>query len=139
MSPRLFDPSRDLMVIVATVRKYHPMSKHKPILITGAGGEIGSVGATMVGMLLNKGQAVRAFVRRDDKRANLLRRNGAEVFVGDLLNAADVAAALKGCRRIYFSMSLSPYYADANILMAAAARSQGDTEIFLNISEFEQS
>jgi NAD(P)H dehydrogenase (quinone) len=90
-------------------------------------------------MLLSKDYPVRAFVRREDERANSLRRKGAEVFVGDLLNAADVATALKGCQRIYFSMSLSPYYVDANILMAAAARAQGDTEIFLNISEFEQS
>ncbi|WP_234443211.1 hypothetical protein [Streptomyces cellulosae] len=39
---------------------------------------------------------MRAFVRRDDKRAQSLREAGAEVFVGDLLKLADVAAALKG-------------------------------------------
>jgi NAD(P)H dehydrogenase (quinone) len=36
-------------------------------------------------------------------------------------------------------MSLNPYYTDASILMAAAARAQGDIEVFVNISEFEQS
>ncbi|WP_251066353.1 hydroxylase [Streptomyces sp. ISL-36] len=36
-------------------------------------------------------------------------------------------------------MSLSPYYADAVSLMAAAARAQGDIEVFVNMSEFEQS
>jgi hypothetical protein len=41
--------------------------------------------------------------------------------------------------RIYFSMSLSPYYTDAVSLMAAAARAQGDIEVFVNISEYEQS
>jgi hypothetical protein len=40
---------------------------------------------------------------------------------------------------IYFSMSLSPYYTDALSLMAAAARAQGDIEVFVNISEYEQS
>ena len=93
----------------------------------------------MVAMLLEQGHAVRAFVRQDDERAGALRRAGAEVFVGNLLNIADVTAALKGCRRIYFSMSLSPYYTDAVSLMAAAARAQGDIEVFVNISEYEQS
>jgi uncharacterized protein YbjT (DUF2867 family) len=93
----------------------------------------------MVGMLLEQGHPVRAFVRRDDDRAHSLRQAGAEVFVGDLLNIADVTAALKGCRRIYFSMSLSPYYTDAVGLMAAAARAQGGIEVFVNISEYEQS
>jgi NAD(P)H dehydrogenase (quinone) len=36
-------------------------------------------------------------------------------------------------------MSLSPYYSDAVALMAAAARAQGDIEVFVNISEYEQS
>ena len=115
------------------------MSERNPILITGAAGEIGGVSRVIVEMLLEQGHPVRAFVRRDDDRAHSLRQAGAEVFVGDLLNIADVTAALKGCRRIYFSMGLSPYYTDAVGLMAAAARAQGDIEVFVNISEYEQS
>ncbi|MDP4505057.1 NmrA family NAD(P)-binding protein [Nonomuraea turcica] len=115
------------------------MPERNPILITGAAGEIGGVSRTMVEMLLDQGHPVRAFVRRDDERAHALRQAGAEVFVGDLLNIADVTAALKGCRRIYFSMSLSPYYTDAVALTAAAARAQGGIEVFVNISEYEQS
>lgn len=42
------------------------------------------------------------------------------------------------CRRAYFSMSLSPYYLDAVTLMAGAAKEQGGLEIFVNISESEQ-
>jgi uncharacterized protein YbjT (DUF2867 family) len=115
------------------------MPERNASLITGAAGEIGAVSRTMVDMLLEQGHPVRAFVRRDDERAHSLRQVGAEVFVGDLLNVAEVAAAVKGCRRIYFSMCLSPYYTDAVALMAAAARSQGDIEVFVNISEYEQS
>ncbi|WP_190813923.1 NAD(P)H-binding protein [Saccharopolyspora pogona] len=115
------------------------MPDRNPILITGAAGEIGGVSRTIVEMLLEQGHPVRAFVRRDGERAQSLRQAGAEVCVGDLLNIADVTAALKGCRRIYFSMSLSPYYTDAVSLMAAAARAQGDIEAFVNISEYEQS
>lgn len=114
-------------------------AERNPILITGAAGEIGGVSRTMVDLLLDQGHPVRAFVRQDDERAHALRQAGAEVFVGDLLNIADVTAALKGVRRIYFSMSLSPYYTDAVGLMAAAARAQGDIEVFVNISEYEQS
>ncbi|MET9969285.1 NAD(P)H-binding protein [Streptomyces sp. NPDC006356] len=115
------------------------MSERNPILITGAAGEIGGVSRTMVDMLLEQGHPVRAFVRQDDERAQSLRQAGAEVFVGDLLTIADVTAALKGVRRIYFSMGLSPYYTDAVSLMAAAARAKGDIEVFVNISEYEQS
>jgi NAD(P)H dehydrogenase (quinone) len=115
------------------------MQKRNPILITGAAGHIGGVSRTMIHMLHDQGHPVRAFVGQDDERAHALRQAGAEVFVGDLLNIADVSAALKGCRRIYFSMSLSPYYTDAVSLMAAAARAQGGIEVFVNISEFEQS
>ncbi|MFJ8657174.1 NAD(P)H-binding protein [Streptomyces rochei] len=115
------------------------MTERNPILITGAGGQIGGVSRLMVDMLLEQGHSVRAFVRRDDERAQSLRESGAEVFVGDLLKFADVAAALRGVRRIYFSMSLSPYYADALTLMAAAARAQGDIEAFVHMSDYEQS
>ncbi|MEU6223606.1 NAD(P)H-binding protein [Streptomyces sp. NPDC047042] len=115
------------------------MSERNPILITGAGGQVGGVSRVMIDMLLEQGHPVRAFVRRDDERAQSLREAGAEVFVGDLLNLADVASALKGVRRVYFSMSAQPYYADAITVMAAAARAQGDIEAFVNMSNYEQS
>jgi len=47
-----------------------------------------------------------------------------------------VTARVKWCRRLYFSMSLSPYYTDAVILMAAAARVRQHRG-FVNISEYE--
>jgi len=115
------------------------MTERNPILITGAGGQVGGVSRVMVDMLLEQGHPVRAFVRRDDERAQSLREAGAEVFVGDLLKLADVAAALKGVKRIYFSMTPQPYYADALTLMAAAARAQGDIEAFVHLSNYEQS
>ncbi|MEE6177713.1 NmrA family NAD(P)-binding protein [Mycobacterium sp. 050134] len=114
------------------------MTRQAAVLVTGAGGDVGAVSPLIVKMMIHKGYPVRAFVRRDDERADSLRRVGAQVFVGDLLDVADVAAALAGCRRVYFSMSLSPYYSDAVTLMAAAARAQGDIEVFVNMSEYEQ-
>lgn len=77
-------------------------------------------------------------VRTDDDRAQSLRELGAEVLVGDLLDPYDVTRAVAGCRRVYFSMSLNPYYVDAAILLAAALQRSGDTEALVAMSNFEQ-
>lgn len=114
------------------------MTNQYPILVTGAGGEVGSVSGDIVRRLIQHGYPVRAFVRSDDARAEALRATGAEVFVGDLLSLADVTQAVKGCRRIFFTMSLSPYYLDANLIMIAAALKEENIEVFVNISEIEQ-
>ncbi len=55
------------------------------ILVTGAAGQLGSVGRTVTGLLLDRGFSVRAMVRREDERAASLRAAGAQVVVGDLL------------------------------------------------------
>ena len=44
-------------------------SQASPILVTGAGGAVGSIGRNLTEMLLAKGHKVRALVRRDDERA----------------------------------------------------------------------
>ena len=59
---------------------------------------------------------------REDERAEALRAIGAEVVVGDLTRAEDVARALAGCRRIYFGMSVSAPYLEATVTAAAVAR-----------------
>ncbi|HEV7512314.1 MAG TPA: hypothetical protein VGO27_11495 [Candidatus Acidoferrum sp.] len=45
------------------------MADNGLILVTGAAGQVGSVGRTVVGLLLDQGLPVRAMVRRDDERA----------------------------------------------------------------------
>ena len=45
-----------------------------PILVTGAAGAIGAIGRNLTAMLLAKGHKVRALVRREDERADPLRR-----------------------------------------------------------------
>src|SRR5215469_8202723 len=52
-----------------------------PILVTGAAGAIGAIGRNLTAMLLAKGHKVRALVRREDERADALRRLGVEAFV----------------------------------------------------------
>jgi uncharacterized protein YbjT (DUF2867 family) len=106
-----------------------------PILVTGAAGRVGNVGGAVVEALRRRGLPVRALVRSDDGRAAALRATGAEVVVGDLTRAGDVARALAGCRRLYFGMSVSPPYLEATVLAAAVARERGDLEVFVNISQ----
>ena len=108
------------------------MSLDTPILVTGAAGNLGGVGRTVVELLRQRNLPVRALVRREDERAEALRAIGAEVVVGDLTRAADVARALADCRRIYFGMSVSARYLEATVTAAAVAREHGNLEVFVN-------
>lgn len=111
------------------------MNAHSPILVTGAAGQVGGIGGIVTGILLGRQVPVRAFVRRDDERAEALRRAGAEVFVGDLTRPEDVARALESCRRVYFGMSVSSAYLEAAIALAAVAREQGGIEVLVHMSQ----
>ena len=93
-----------------------------PILVTGAAGAIGAIGRNLAAMLLAKGHNVRALVRREDERADALRRLGAEVVQGDLTDLASMHRAIEGCARIYFGMSVSALYLEATVNTAAVAR-----------------
>ena len=104
------------------------------ILVTGAAGQLGAVGRTVTGLLLDRGLPVRAMVRREDERAASLRTAGAEVVVGNLLEPADVYRVVKGCQRVYFSMSVSPGYLEAALIMAAVAREVG-VNALVNMSQ----
>src|SRR5499427_8645633 len=104
------------------------------ILVTGAAGQLGGVGRTVTGLLLERGLSVRAMVRREDDRAAALRAAGAEVVVGDLLEPADVYRVVSSCRRIYFGMSVSAGYLEATVTMAAVAREIG-VDALVNMSQ----
>src|SRR5215468_3219459 len=87
------------------------MTQHKydnPILVTGAAGAVGGIGRNLTEFLLARGNKVRALVRREDARAEALRRLGAEVVEGDLTDLASMHRAIESCRRIYFGMSVCP-------------------------------
>jgi len=111
------------------------MAIDAPILVTGAAGRVGGVGREVVEILRERDMPVRALVRTEDERVASLRAIGAEVVVGDLTRAGDVARALAGCRRVYFGMSVSAPYLEATVTAAAVAREQGDLEVFVNISQ----
>ncbi|WP_329093645.1 MULTISPECIES: NAD(P)H-binding protein [unclassified Streptosporangium] len=107
----------------------------EPILVTGAGGAVGGVGHTVVGLLRGRGLPVRAMAHRDDERADALRALGAQVVVGDLTRPADVADALDGCSRMFFGMSVSPSYLEAAATVATVARAVGALEALVGISQ----
>ena len=112
-------------------------TKHEhdnPILVTGAAGAVGGIGRNLTEFLLARGHKVRAMVRREDQRAEALRRLGAEVVQGDLTDLASMHRAIKGCRRIYFGMSTSAAYLEATVNTAAVARHHG-VEAFVNMSQ----
>jgi uncharacterized protein YbjT (DUF2867 family) len=110
-------------------------NKHdSPILVTGAAGAVGGIGRNLTELLLARGHKVRAMVRREDGRAEALRRLGAEVVVGDLTDLASMHRAIEGCRRIYFGMSISPTFLEASINTTAVARHYG-VEAFVNMSQ----
>lgn len=72
---------------------------HKPkFLVTSAAGNTG-IPTTL--QLLDKGFPVRAFVRKNDHRAGLLKAAGAEIFVGNQYALSDMRKAMNGIQRAY--------------------------------------
>jgi NAD(P)H dehydrogenase (quinone) len=63
------------------------------VLVIGATGE---TGRHTVKHLLEKGRAVRAMVHKEDERSEALRRTGAEVVSGELLEHDDAIQAAAG-------------------------------------------
>jgi uncharacterized protein YbjT (DUF2867 family) len=111
------------------------VTDRESILITGAGGGIGGVGRAVVELLLERGLPVRAMVHREDERAQALRELGASVLVGDLTRPTDVAAALDGCGRMLFCMSVSAAYLEAAATVATVARAAGHLEVLVDLSQ----
>jgi NAD(P)H dehydrogenase (quinone) len=110
-------------------------SSNNPILVTGVPGQVGGVGSAIVEALRSRGLPVRALVLHEDERTDALRSKGVEIIAGDLTRGRDVAAALRGCRRMYFGMGVSPAYLEATATVAAAAREYGGLEVLANISQ----
>jgi uncharacterized protein YbjT (DUF2867 family) len=100
-------------------------TQSKLILVTGATGQQGGAVATA---LLTKGQKVRVMSRTPEK-ASALAKAGAEVVKGNLTNASELQAALRGVHGV-FAMS-TPFEAGMDqevrqgIMMADAAKQAG--------------
>jgi uncharacterized protein YbjT (DUF2867 family) len=113
------------------------LSMTHPILITGAaGGQQGSTGRLVAGLLLQQGIPVRAFVHNLDARSNELRQQGAEIIEGDFLHPATVQAAMKEVKRAYFTYPVTDGLLEAATIFATAARDAG-LELVVNNSQFQ--
>ena len=103
-------------------------SNQSPILVTGAAGDVGAIGPNVIASLLAKGH-------KGARAGPPQRRTGcAEVVTGDLTDLASMQRAIAGCKRIYFSMSISAAYLEATVNVAAVARHHG-VEAFVNMSQ----
>jgi len=89
------------------------------ILVTGATGKTGSV---VLSELLKAGYPVRALVRREDRRSENLKAQGAEVAVVDMSDVERVAEALKNVQRAYFCPPFDPYMIQGAVAFAVAAK-----------------
>ncbi len=108
-----------------------------PILITGAaGGQQGSTGRLVADLLLTQGIPVRAFVHKLDSRSEGLRKQGAEIIAGDLLNPASVQAAMKDVKRAFFTYPVTDGLLEAATIFAAGALDAG-LELVVNNSQFQ--
>jgi uncharacterized protein YbjT (DUF2867 family) len=101
------------------------------ILVTGA---TGPTGKAAVQELRRSGVRVRAFVHREDARADALRGLGAEVMAGDLLDLTAVRAATKGVAAAYFVYPIRNGLVDATAYFAQAALEAGVNAI-VNMSQ----
>ncbi|NNK79178.1 MAG: NmrA family NAD(P)-binding protein [Litoreibacter sp.] len=94
------------------------MSTPPKVLVTSAGGKTG-LQTTL--QLREKGFPVRAFVRRRDHRSEILKRAGAEIFVGDQYSLGDMRAAMQGVQRAYQCAPTAPNGLYFNAVFTAAA------------------
>src|ERR1700731_2403915 len=100
-------------------------------LITGATGETGGAAAAQ---LLDRGGHFGAFVHREDDRSEALRKRGAEVVVGDLLDFDAVRQALNGVNRAYFVYPIRPGLVQTTAQFAQSALEAG-VEGIVNMSQ----
>jgi uncharacterized protein YbjT (DUF2867 family) len=111
----------------------------KPILVTSAaGGTQGRSGRHVSQMLLERGARVRAFVRQIDERSDRLKSLGAEIFLGDFLDAGSVEQAAKDVSSIYFAYPVQDGLAEATAAVALAARKHGASRL-VNLVMYQSS
>lgn len=98
------------------------MQTKPTILVTSASGKTGLPTALQ---LREKGFPVRAFVHRHDHRSDMLKRAGAEIFVGDQYALTDMRAAMHGVHRAYQCAPTAPNGLHFNAVFTAAAYEAG--------------
>ena len=94
----------------------------RTFLVTGPTGPTGN---NTVKSLLEAGVNVRAFTHRDDERAEALRKLGAQVVIGNILDFQAVRGAVEGVEAAYFVFPIMPGILQATAYFAQAAKEAG--------------
>ena len=89
------------------------------IIVTGATGKTGSVVASE---LLKAGYPVRALVRREDRRSEHLKAQGAQIAVADMSDVERIADALNEVQAAYYCPPVDPYMIQGAVAFAVAAK-----------------
>lgn len=106
------------------------MSEAK-ILVTGA---TGATGRATIKLLTERGESVRALVRKEDERSEALRGQGVEIVLGDLLDFDTVRAAVEGIHSAYFIFPIGPGILEATTYFAQSAQEAG-VKAIVNMSQ----
>lgn len=104
----------------------------KPTMLIGRA--TGATGKAATKLLLEAGFPVRAFVHKEDQRSELLKAQGAEIFIGDALDFRAVRRAFDGIDRAYFVYPMRPGLVQATTNFAQAARDV-KAEFIVNMSQ----
>lgn len=105
--------------------------RQRKYLVTAAAGK---TGVHTVPHLIEGGHGVRALVHKEDERSEALRKAGAEVVVGDLLEHDDVIRATQGISGAYLCYPVRPGFIQATAYFADAAR-RAELEVVVNMSQ----
>lgn len=100
-------------------------------LVTAA---TGKTGVHTVRHLIEGGYGVRALVHTEDERSEALRKIGAEIVVGDLLEHDDAIRATEGVSGAYLCYPVRPGFIQATAYFADAARRAG-LQVVVNMSQ----
>lgn len=115
-----------------TEKKVAEINEEKPkILITSAAGKTGFQAAVK---LLKDGYPVRIFVHSKSSKALELESLGAELFVGDLADYADLTEALKDIKRVYYCYPFMPRLLDGTKTFIRAAKER-NIEAVVNMGQ----
>lgn len=108
------------------------MSTQPKVLVTSAAGKTGLPVALQ---LLERGMPVRAFVRRQDRRAERLESAGAEVFIGNQYDITDLRWAMRGVQRAYQCAPTAPNGLHFNAAFTVAA-SEAELEHVVTLGQW---
>lgn len=102
------------------------------MLITSATGKTGF--QTTI-QLLKDGYPVKIFVRSRNAKALELEKLGAEIFIGDLTNYAQLSSALKDTKRVYYCHPFMPHLFENTKLFIKCAK-ENNVEAVVNMGQW---